>query len=107
MLDSTCAQETEHYKRQMNEAEKNAVEAIAKKKKEYLAEIDEVKVHMMKKNYRALDELYPTLYEKYRNGRLDTLKCCEVFWVKNAQPIRQIIKHSEINKKLEAILKKF
>jgi len=62
---------------------------------------------MMKKTYRSLDEKYPRLYEKYRNMRYDTLTCCEVFWVINAQPIHHTIKHSEINKKLESVLKKF
>lgn len=62
---------------------------------------------MMKKTYRTLEEKYTSLYEKYKNQRYDLLKCCEVFWVLNAQVSTHSIKHSEINKKLEAILKKF
>lgn len=54
----------------------------------------------MKKTYKDLDQKYPTLYEKYKNNRLDTLKCCEVFWVLNTIPSPHPIKHSEINKKL-------
>ena len=61
----------------------------------------------MKKTYRSLEEKYPRLYEKYKNERYDTLTCCEVFWVINALPSHHTIKHSEINRKLESILKRF
>lgn len=91
----------------MNEAEINAIETIARKKEEHLREIEEIKVHLMKKTYRTLEEKYVTLYEKIRNERFDTLRCCEVFWVLNSVPSHHTIKHSEINRKLEAILKKF
>lgn len=62
---------------------------------------------MMKKTYRTLEEKYTNLYEKFKNDRLDLLRCCEVFWVMNALPSSHSIKYSEINKKLEGILRKF
>ena len=64
-------------------------------------------MHMMKKTYRNLSENFPFLYEKYKNERLDQLTCSEVFWVLNAMPTHHNIKHSDVNKKLEAILKRF
>lgn len=61
----------------------------------------------MKKTYNALETKYPTLYEKYKNDRYDTFKCSEIFWVMNSKPNHHSFKPSEINKKLEIIVKKF
>ncbi len=61
----------------------------------------------MKLTYSDLSNKFPHLYEKFKSNRLDTLNCNEVSWVMKMEAHNHSLKHSAMNAKFLAIIKKF
>lgn len=72
-----------------------------------LNEIVEYKKELMKQTYSDLSNRFPHLYEKFKSNRLDTLNCNEVSWVMKTEVRYHNQKHSTMDSKFVAIIKKF
>lgn len=72
-----------------------------------LNEFVEYKKELMKHTYPDLNIRFPHLYEKFKSNRLDTLNCNEVSWVMKMDVRCHSQKHSAIDTKFVAIIKKF
>jgi hypothetical protein len=69
--------------------------------------MENVKKIIMNQTYSDLEYKFPHLLDKFKNSRFDTLTCNEVFWVMKTIKRSPPMKYSEINAKLEKILKAF
>lgn len=69
--------------------------------------MENVKKTIMNQTYNDLEHKFPDLLEKFKNSRFDTLSCNEVFWVMKTIKRAPPMKFSEINSKLEKLLKAF